>query len=374
MFKITNIMHGAVLNREWGQETASGLEIAVKGYADPSDEVLVNNIPCLRARNDFACNVNITERISEIRAETINHEGQFAHAIKVIWDKSSFKRYRFFIDDCIFFLADIHKHGYTSLFECFFLRRLQEMNRRYGVKFVLNCFYRNDHVPFTLSEFPERYKSEWLDNAGWLKLSFHAYSEFPDRPYQNASGEKLAADYDLVRDEIVRFAAAETFCPPIVIHWAMVNPACLKVLVERGVNVLSGQFLNARMAVGQEVGGEECLDIGYFLDKTRAEYLKNNSLVYDFQKGILFEMGDICCNLDSAEEIGRKLELKYGRGDVNHVIALATHEQYAFPFYANYIPDHFERIEVAVKWCAEHNYRPVFPHEGILGNTTWGHE
>ncbi|MFH1969130.1 MAG: hypothetical protein ABIJ53_02300 [Verrucomicrobiota bacterium] len=371
MFKITNIMHGAILNCEYGRETASGLEIAVKGYADPSDEVRVNNVPCLRARNDFACNVSITKKISEIRAEATNHEGQFIHAIKVVWDKSSFKRYRVFIDDCIFFLTDIHKHGYKSLFECFFLRRLQEMNRRYGVKFVLNCFYRNDHEPFTLPEFSNRYKSEWLDNAGWLKLSFHAYSEFPDRPYQNASSDKLAGDYDLVRDEIIRFAGAETFCPPIVIHWAMVNPDCLNVLTDRGVRVLSGAFLNARTAVGQKGGGETCLDIGYFLDNIRVEYLKNNSLVYDFEKGILFEKGDSCCNLDPADTIVRKLETKYGRGNVNHVIALATHEQYSFPFYANYIPDHFERIEAAVKWCAEHNYRPVFPHAGILGNTAW---
>lgn len=371
MFKITNIMHGAVLNCECGRETASGLEIAVKGYADPLDDVRVNNVPCLRARNEFSCNVSITEKISEIRAETKNPEGQFIHAVKVIWDKNSFKRYHFYIDDCIFFLADIHKHGYKSLFECFFLRRLQELNRRYGVKFVLNCFYRNDHDPFTLPELTGRYKSEWIDNTGWLKLSFHAYSEFPDRPYQDTSSEKLAGDYDLVREEIVRFAGAETFRPPTVIHWGMVRPEALNVLVARGVKILSGMFLNGRTAVGQESGEELRLDVGYFLDKTRAEYLKNNLLVYDFEKKILFIMGDVCCNLDPADTIVRMLELKYGRGNLNHVITLATHEQYSFPFYANYIPDHFERIEAAVKWCAEHNYRPVFPHEGILGNTIW---
>jgi len=71
------------------------------------------------------------------------------------------------------------------------------------------------------------------------------------------------------------------------------------------------------------------------------------------------------------EKNEQMLELKYGRGNVNHVIALATHEQYSFPFYANYIPDHFERMEAVVKWCAEHDYRPVFPHVGIIGNTAW---
>lgn len=371
MFKITNIMQGAVLNCEWGQETAAGLKITIKGYADPLDEVRVNNVPCLRERNDFSCKISITKKISEIRAELKNSEGQFSHAVKVIWDKNSFKRYHFYFDDCIFFLTDIHKNRYKSLFDCFFLRRLQEMNRRYEVKFVLNCFYQNDHEPFTMHELTDRYKSEWIDNAHWLKLSFHAYSEFPDRPYQDATSEKLAEDYDLVREEIVRFAGPETFCPPAIIHWGMIRPASLDVLVARDVRVLSGMFLNARSAVGQEGAGDACLDIGYFLDKTRAAYLKNNSLVYDFENSIQFEMIDLFCNLDPIDVIKRKLELKYDQGNLNHVIALASHEQYSFPFYANYIPDHFERIEAAVKWCTEHNYQPVFPNEGILGNTAW---
>lgn len=371
MFKITNIMNGSVLNSEWGRESESGLEITVKGYADPLDEVRVNNVLCSRERNDFSCKINITEKYNEIRAELKNPEGQYSHSVKVVWDKGSFKRYHFFFDDCIFFLTDIYRNNYKSLFECFFLNQLREMHSRYGVKFVLNCFYQNDHEAFTLKEFTNQHKSEWIDNSHWLKLSFHAYSEFPDRPYQDAPSQKIAADYDLVREEIIRFAGHETFCPPAIIHWGMIRQSSLDVLVARNVKVLNGMFLNARSAVGQEGAGDTCLDIGYFLDKTRAAYLKNNSILYDFGNSILFEMVDLFCNLDPIDVINRKLELKYDQGSLNHVIALASHEQYSFPFYANYIPDHFKRIETAIRWCTEHNYQPVFPNEGILGNTAW---
>ena len=46
---------------------------------------------------------------------------------------------------------------------------------------------------------------------------------------------------------------------------------------------------------------------------------------------------------------------------------LFTHEQYFWPFYRNYIPDHFARLDTALRWVTEHGYKPVFLHEGFLG-------
>ena len=45
-----------------------------------------------------------------------------------------------------------------------------------------------------------------------------------------------------------------------------------------------------------------------------------------------------------------------------------THEQYCFPFCRNHIPDHFERIEAAIRSVVAQGYRPVFLHGGFLGN------
>jgi len=46
---------------------------------------------------------------------------------------------------------------------------------------------------------------------------------------------------------------------------------------------------------------------------------------------------------------------------------LFTHEQYFWPFYANYIADHPQRLDAAIRWVTDHGYRPVFLHEGFLG-------
>jgi hypothetical protein len=46
---------------------------------------------------------------------------------------------------------------------------------------------------------------------------------------------------------------------------------------------------------------------------------------------------------------------------------LFTHEQYFWPFYMNYVPDHPQRVETAIRWVTERGYKPVFFHEGFLG-------
>lgn len=47
-------------------------------------------------------------------------------------------------------------------------------------------------------------------------------------------------------------------------------------------------------------------------------------------------------------------------------IDLFTHEQYFWPFYVNYIPDHFQRLDAALRWVTEHGYKRMFYHEGFL--------
>ena len=49
----------------------------------------------------------------------------------------------------------------------------------------------------------------------------------------------------------------------------------------------------------------------------------------------------------------------------------ASHEQYTFPYYPNYLPDHMERLELISRLMHEYGCKPVFYPEGILGNTAW---
>lgn len=50
------------------------------------------------------------------------------------------------------------------------------------------------------------------------------------------------------------------------------------------------------------------------------------------------------------------------------IIDFLTHEQYFWPFYRRYLPDHAERMERAIAFVTERRYKPVFLQDGFLGN------
>ena len=186
MLEITNFRDGAILDFCSGRETAEYLEIMVEGLADVQAVVKVNGICAERQDRRFFCPVRLTEKINTVTAEASDYFGIKTQTITIVWDKCSFKRYNFFIDDCCFFLRNIAMNRPASIFDEMFLSRLKKIHEKYGSKFTLNLFYHDDHHDFSISDFPEDYKAEFIANSHWLRMSFHAYSEFPDRPYQHA--------------------------------------------------------------------------------------------------------------------------------------------------------------------------------------------
>ena len=71
------------------------------------DTVTVNGQPTIRAGTNFSAEIILNKKINEITAVSQGSFGNQQHTIKVVWDRNSFKRYRFGIDDNSFFLRDI---------------------------------------------------------------------------------------------------------------------------------------------------------------------------------------------------------------------------------------------------------------------------
>lgn len=367
---------GAVLNRRHGTADIDGLRIPVWGTAPVGEPVTVNGVYAPRFGKRFSAEVLLCESETDIVAVSSGVGGRSEHRIRVVWDRHSKPRYRFAIDDNSFFLRDIAAQQYKSLFDCPYLDGLRKLNGEYGTKFVLNLFYATPENDFTLSQFPACYKAEWTDNASWLKLAFHAYAEFPDRPYQNCTPEKLAKDFDLVAEEILRFAGDPVYSPTTLTHWGMVHPTAWSVLVERGVTVLGGYFLpnagSSYQTEGESFDADKSgtpfgYDVNCCLDMVRSEYLGRHDALKDFSTGLVFSKVDLVCNNVPPEQVSSVLEPLTRDPNTAEIMDLSTHEQYFWPFYANYRPDHFARLDAAIRFCTERGYEPVFLHEGLLG-------
>lgn len=369
MFDITYPRQGAVLNRHHGKEDTNGMTITVTGVCDTVSSIKINGVPVKRCGKNFSAEVTLTKPLNTICAEAVDDFGTMCRTITVLYDKNSFPRYDFFIDDNIFFITDIVKEKPKSIFDNFYLKFLKKMNDKYGTCFSLNMFFSNDYEPFDLTMVPDTWKSEFRDNSSWLKMSFHAYSEFPDRPYQNTPPEKIAADYDLVYNEICRFAGEECYIPLAALHWAMARPSAFAELHKRGVRLLEGQFISPRTGIFDDGEAERITDVGYFRSLNDALYIEENKYLFDPRYNILFWRNDCTANLWTVDQITDMLN-----NVSRDTIGLATHEQYSFPRYKNYLPDHFDRMETSIRITSERGYKPVFFHHGILGNESWGKE
>ena len=397
MLEITSHRQGALLNHNNGRESSDGLTVLIEGWSDSMHPVTVNGVKARRNGRAFAAEVTLTQKINTVTAASHTEYGDFSQSIVLVWDKQSFRRFNFFIDDNVFFLTDIAKERPKRLFDHFYLAGLKKIHDEYGTKFTLNCFYQNCHHPFEIKDFPDVYKQEFVDSSDWLRLSFHAKGEFPDRPYQDASYDEVARDYDQVKSEIVRFAGEQSFIPPVVIHWAMLRPAGIRAMADRGVRMLMGAFSHyapvgpsaADRAAGSKTGqiatvqksssdsGQTDMpvcDIGFFRNLDEAMYISDHNQYYDPDFGIFFGRSGNTCNLCPIDVLKARYAKMFEDAETsgNETFGALSHEQYTFPYYGNYLPDHFERMACASKLLVDYGCKPVYFAEGLFGNTSWG--
>lgn len=396
MIEITSHRQGAILNHHHGQENAESLKITVQGISESGQPVRVNGIPARMDGRQFSAEIELSQKINPVTASVMTPYGEYSQSLSLLWDKQSFRRFNCYIDDHIFVFTELARQRPKHAFDHFYLAGLKKIHEETGLKVTLNTFYRNDHDKdkFLLKEMPDVWKSEFEDNSEWLKFSFHSYSEFPDRPYLESSAEEIGHHYDLVRDEIFRFAGEKAFIPPIVIHWANIHPAAAAEIIRRGTRCYSTSF-RARVMGGpsladRQKGGNMTQVQQHSLDGSdkaasteglkmhydypeETGYLEKHHQFYDPSLDIIFFRGILCCNLVPLAEIPKRFEKAMENVKAYGIEALdyASHEQYTFPDYPNYLPDHMERIGLAARLFKEHGFKPVFFNEGVLGNTSW---
>ncbi len=395
MIYITSHHQGAVLNHNHGKESGEGLSVLIQGVCDTCTPVTVNGVPAVMDGTRFEAEITLRQKINSVVASTYTSNGAFSQELTLVWDKASFRRSGFYLDDHIFVFEDLAKERPAKAFDQFYLAHLKRLHREYGLKVTLNCFYENPTGNFNLTMMPDTWKSEFIDNSDWLRFSFHSKAEFPDRPYAEATAEEFGRDWDQVQREIERFAGVPSYIPPVVIHWANVHPAVAQECIRRGVNayftsfrlrVMGGPSLADRskgatnydavqsrsLSGADKASPSEAFNLHYGFGQEKS-FLTRHMAYYDPALKVFFFINGVCTNLVPLKELTPKLEAMFANAEISgaEAFSLAGHEQYSFPRYFNYLPDHLERLELATRTMTEHGCSFVFTREGILGNTGW---
>lgn len=275
----------------------------------------------------------------------------------IYWIKDGTGKYRISIDDNIWFLRDITKNSntYKSIFENPYLKAYKDVHDKYGTKFHFNLFYQTEG--FNLSQMTEKFKSEWQANADWIKLTFHALQEFPNRPYDDASYEDMKRDYLLVTNEIIRFAGEELLSPVTTTHWGSATLQGARALRSLGIKALVGYFKHDKE--GKPL-------VSYYNDDETINHLNKRDYWKDNAEDIMFVKHDIVLNTFKLKDIVPYLENIRKDPHQAGVMEMMIHEQYFYDYYRSYIPEYKEMLMTAARWATENGYKPAFLSDVVL--------
>ncbi|MEF3306967.1 hypothetical protein [Paenibacillus sp. GYB003] len=271
----------------------------------------------------------------------------------VYWLRNAANKYRLSVDDNIWWLRDIaaNAQSYRSIFDNPYLGMYKRIHDTYGTKVHFNIYYRTDG--FDLSQMPDTFKDEWKANAHWMRLTFHALQNDPDKPYIQASAEQIMRDCELVTNEIVRFAGEELLDRTTTIHWGEATLEGCRALRRYGFRALAGYF---RFADGKPI-------VSYYLDEKRTAHLEKRDFWKDNGEDIAFVKIDAVLDKLRLDEVVPALERLKEAPNESGFVELLIHEQYFYPHYGAYQPDYRDKIEAAVKWAADNGYEPAFLSE-----------
>jgi len=326
----------------------------VKIKAPSGSSIRVNGIAAKYADGVFLADIPLKDYENVIEAVDEN-TGQKQH-ISVFWLKHFTGKYRLSLDDNIWFLKDLSVNAgkYKSIFDNPYLGFLKQVHDTYGTKIHINIFYQTEG--FNLSQLTAKYKDEWKANAEWIRLSFHALQEKPDRPYQHAGYDEVKTDCEKVMHEIRRFAGQELISPVTTLHWGEAKVEGSRALRDAGYTTQVGYF---------DVDSDEA-PVSYYLDVAQKRHISKRSIWRDNSEGITFVRISQVINLYALEEIVPKLEEVRKDPRRSEFIELMIHEQYFYPFYEAYQPDYRQKVLTAVKWAVDNGYKPAFLEECVL--------
>jgi len=338
---------GDMLNDNDGTLRDGRLYVKVQIAAHPQDNIYVNRIPAKYDGQFFVVEVplygyrNILTVYNAATSESAN--------ATVYWLKNADNKARLSLDDNIYCFRDLAKNAgnYKSLFENPYFALYKKVNELYGTKVHVNVYYQCED--FNLTMMPDKYKPEFTANSNWLQFSFHALQDQPERPYKHTDFDTILHDYDLVTEQLIRFAGEECVSPVTTVHWGECTREGVRALRARGLRALMGYF----QYYDFEPYVSYYFDIGHAMRHNKRDFWKDEA--EDMIFGRIYHV----LNLDSVADIAKIPH--YGG-----FMELMIHEQHFYPWHEHYMPDFEERVMVGAKFAADNGYKSAWVQDCVL--------
>lgn len=354
---------GDCLNSYDGVMKDGVLTIKARVRADETSDIYINEIKAVKTGDIFEAEVSLKGYRNTLYAVDKNDSRNDAK-IAVYMLRNPIGKYRLSSDDNLLFFADItkNKDKYKSIFENPYLAVYKEAHDKYGVKVHLNVFYETDDMPvfkvkqdyFNLSMMTDKYKNEWKQNSDWLKLSFHARMEHPDKPYQHTTIRRIEEDCELVHKEILRFAGEDTLAKVTTIHWGECNQAGMRTVRTAGYRGAMGYFEHTPE-------GEPL--VAYYYPDEMINHIGGRDFWKDNDEDIMYGRIDLVLNTCNMQNLLPRLEAIKADPHRAGFIEVMIHEQYFYKEYGAYIPEFREIVLTACKWAYDYGYKGCLMNE-----------
>jgi len=355
---------GDCINERDGRRSSVGITIPVRISAPEGRDITVNGISAEYSNGEYIAEVTLNGWRNNICAISRTDGERSEISVFVLHDACN--KYRISSDDNILFLADItkNKDTYSSIFDNPYLAVYKKAHDLYGAAVHLNLFFA--HIPennfsshreyFDLTMMTDKFKDEFINNSHWLKLSFHAYSEFPDMPYKNTAPEVILEHAVKANREIVRFAGKETLSDVLTVHWGEASRDSVAALRSLGVRALAGYFTRTQ-------NGDPL--VAYYTDGELLDHLDERDFFYVKEYGVFFGRIDRVVNIGSLPEVMADVKALADDRTRGGFIEIMIHEQYFYSDYKNYLPDFEERVLEPSKYLYNNGYDGMLLSDAI---------
>ena len=345
---------GDMLHAKDGDVIDGKLHTNVCVNASAGRSITISGTEANRDGENYSAGIILSSYKTKLEAKDI-HSGETA-AITIYWLPDFAGKYRISIDDNIRFLQDLHQHedSYTSIFDNEYLYFLRQVHQEFGTKFHLNLFYQTDG--FNLSQLSDQYKPDWKANANWLRLSFHAMGEFPDKPYIDAGYDQVKKDCNLIDNEIRRFAGQESMGSFTTVHWGEASKEGVRALHDCGYRGLLGYF-NV---------DDDLPSVSYYFTADQTRHIKKRWVWKDNQLDMAFIRTSMVIDKTNPDEIIPHLDSYKQNNHLPPYLDMLVHEQYYYPDYFNYEADYRDRFMICAKWARDNQYEPGFLSEVLF--------